>query len=372
MEEAYRPVVWRLPDDFMSYERFLIAVSRLDMSSSPGYPYVKEHSTNRQVMEYDGFKCSDYALARMWTALNAYLDGQTELYLSCFIKSEPHKMAKVEEGRWRLIMASPLHVQICWNMLFMYQNDLEISKCYEIPSQQGIVLPGGGWKVYLKQWKSRGYDTGLDKSAWDWTAPNWLIDLDLDFRRRMGRGSRMDDWWKIARKLYDDMFVSPLILLSSGALYKQIVPGVMKSGCVNTISTNSHMQVMVHILACWEQGVDYEPLPVCCGDDTLQRKAQAVDVGAYEKFGAIVKSASEDMEFVGHDITDAGPVPLYLGKHVVKAMHVPEAYLDDYLDSMCRMYCKSPVYEFWDDLAFDCGVAVYSQEYYRRWYDYEE
>lgn len=372
MEEAYKDVIWTLPDDFLSFDRFMASVRRLDMKSSPGWPYMRESITNGQFLGWNGYSFDPLRLERLWFDVRTYLENPGEIILYCFVKREPHKISKVLDNRWRLIMASPIHVQVVWTMLFGYQNDLEIQKCYHIPSQQGIILPGGGWKMFLEQWKSRGYDTGLDKSAWDWTFPYWLIELDLDFRRRMGRGASMGAWWKIASRLYDEMFVNPYVLLSNGILYQQRVPGVMKSGCVNTISTNSHAQVMVHVLACISEAVSIYPLPVCCGDDTLQRKSQAINLKAYERFGAIVKSASEGMEFVGHEFISCGPVPLYLGKHLVKSFHVDDENLEDYFDSLCRMYCKSDLFEFWARYAMKVGVNVYSREYYNYWYDNED
>lgn len=372
MEEWYREATWVLPDDWNSRDRFESLLHRIDLKSSPGWPYVREASTNGMFLGWDGIKFDPYAVDRLWFEVLRWMEGTDEdLILSCFIKLEPHKPSKVEEGRWRLIMAGPLHVQMVWHMLFSYQNDREIEKCYYIPSQQGIVLPGGGWKTYTELWKSRGYDTGLDKSAWDWTAPIWLIDLDLRFRFRMGRGKNMDAWLKVATRAYDEMFRNPVIMMPNGRCFRQTIPGIMKSGCVNTISSNSHMQVMVHILACIYSGVDVYPFPVCCGDDTLQRKQQAVDLEAYKRFGALVKSASEGLEFVGHEFTSVGPVPLYLEKHLAKCLTVKDSELREYLDAMCRMYCKSNVFDFWSWLAEDLGVAVYSKEYYNFWYDNE-
>lgn len=342
------------------------------MKSSPGWPYLCEATTNGNFLGWNQIDFDPLKIERLWFDVRTYLENPVQITLFCFVKLEPHKISKIRENRWRLIMASPIHVQVVWTMLFGYQNDLEIQQCYHIPSQQGVILPGGGWKLFLEQWRSRGYDTGLDKSAWDWTFPYWLIELDLDFRRRMGRGAKMGSWWEIASKLYNDMFVNPWVLLSNGAFYEQVYPGVMKSGCVNTISSNSHAQVMVHILVAASTGSPMYPLPVCCGDDTLQRKDQATDLEAYERFGAIVKSASEGLEFVGHEFISCGPVPLYLGKHLVKSFHVDDRNVSDYFDSMCRMYCKSPLFDFWSSYARFSGVNVYSREYYNHWYDNEK
>lgn len=369
MEKAYQPVVWNLRDDFLSFENFYFCLRRLENDSSPGYPYMREGKTIGDWLGWDGVWYDEIKIERLWFELNSYLEGG-ELVLRMFIKEEPHKQEKVQQNRWRLIMAAPLPVQMLWHMLFSDQNDLEIEKAYDIPSQQGFVPVRGGWKVFLRQWQERGYDTGLDKKAWDWNVPGWLMDMDLEFRYRLCRGKQKQKWLGIARRLYDDMFVHPKIVISDGRVFQQKYPGIMKSGCVNTISTNSHMQVMVHIGACYLQGVSPYPLPVCCGDDTLQRLDQAVDVETYARFGAVVKSASDGLEFVGHEFTVNGPWPLYFSKHVAKFKTVSDECLADYLDSMARMYCHTPMFEFWSEMAVRLGVSILSQEYYLYWYDY--
>lgn len=373
MEKEYQPAIWQLPDDFDSEEAFHRAVRRLNMSSSPGYPYLTEAPTNGQWLEFDGVECSIIKLKRLWYDVQQVKDGKFEQILRTFVKSEPHKSEKADAGRWRLIMATPLCVQIWWHMLFDYMNDLEIEKAYEIPSQQGIQMVNGGWKLYRQSWLERGLNVGLDKRAWDWTAPEWGIYLELEFRRRMGRGSRMVEWFFFAQQAYDAMFKYPLILLSNGWLFRQTVPGVVKSGGVNTTSTNSHLQVIVHIPACLLQRVSYYPLPVCCGDDTLQQKEQTLDLDAYRRFGVVIKTATEGLEFVGHDFQEQGPVPLYLSKHLKRVGYVSDALLPQYLDSMARLYCHSPLFSFWERLANDLGLQLpLSRNGYLYWYDVGE
>lgn len=372
-EKAYQPVRWELPDDFDQRVAFDRAVRRLNMSSSPGYPYLREATTNSQWLEFNGIECSAIKLDRLWHDVCCVRDGTYEQILRVFVKSEPHKQEKADANRWRLIMATPLCVQVWWHMLFDYMNDLEIEKAYEIPSQQGLVMVSGGWKLYRQQWLERGYNVGLDKRAWDWTVPKWVLDLDLELRRRTGYGSRMDRWYEYASRAYDDMFTNPLILLSNGMLFRQIFPGIVKTGGVNTISTNSHGQVIVHVPACILQQVSCYPLPAACGDDTLQVKEQTADLEAYRSMGVVIKTASEGLEFVGHDFKASGPHPLYFVKHLKRVQFTPDDILPQYLDSMARMYCHTELFEFWQQLALDLGCPLpLSLEAYLYWYDVGE
>lgn len=369
MEDWYSPCRWILPDDWLSRERFELVLKRLDKSSSPGYPYCKEAQTIGDWLGYNGLTFDRNQVEILWMDLQLAIQGESELIQRVFIKMEPHKKAKAQEGRWRLIMAFPLNHQVLWHMLFDYQNDLEIQHATQIPSQQGIWFHGGAWKLHVSRWKQMGYNVGLDKSAWDWTYPKWLLDWDLLFRFNMGRGREMSNWWKLASREWELAFgESAKFITTSGYLLKQNVPGIMKSGSVVTISSNSHAQAMLHALVCLEAGVNVEPYPACCGDDTLQTLDQAL-IDEYQKYGVVVKSASEGLEFMGHEFTSNGPQPLYMEKHLVRYLSIAEEFLHEYLDSMARLYVKTPYFEFWDSLAVAHGMPISSRRQLERWYD---
>ncbi|APG75766.1 hypothetical protein 2 [Hubei sobemo-like virus 48] len=371
MEQAYSPVVWSLPDDFDSRTRFDWAIRRLDMQSSPGMPYMREAPTNGKWLKWDGVEYDAMQANRLWHDVQCVLSDDWEHVIRVFIKQEPHKKHKAREGRWRLIMASSLPVQLVWHMLFSYMNDLEISECYNIPSQHGLILVGGGWKDYLRSWKEEGLSVGLDKSAWDWTAPRWVMDWDLDFRYRMGRGKRMEEWHRLAKLMYHHMFDHPVLQLSDGTLLRQTVPGIMKSGCVNTISTNGHAQVMMHCVVAEDSNVPYEPYPKTCGDDTLEHPMHTQSLEYYGRYGVVVKSVSENMEFVGHEFTDSGPHPLYISKHMKKLQYLADDIIPDFLDAMARMYVHTRYFSIWEDLAIVNGTPLpMSKMAYRYWYDF--
>lgn len=372
MEKAYSRVITDVPDDFDSRDNFIRCLQRIERKSSPGWPYMLRASTNGQWLGWNNLEYDPLRVEELWNDVRMAIDMDEDWYLRCFIKQEPHKKSKVAENRWRLILAGPLHIQLIWHMLFGDFNDKEIECAYHIPSQQGIVLVNGGWRDFYRLWRRRGYDTGLDKTAWDWTTPYFLLEMDLELRTRLMRGKRVGEWRRLAQRMYDGMFKHARIMMSDGTLYEQLYPGIMKSGCVNTISTNSHMQIMVHILYCLEVGIDVYPLPVACGDDTLQRLDQALHLDVYAKFGSIVKSASDGLEFVGHDFLDNGPEPLYLGKHITKFTRVKDEYMAEYLDSMARLYCRRQyMFDFWQAMAKEFGVTLLSRDYYLYWYDHE-
>lgn len=193
----------------------------------------------------------------------------------------------------------------------------------------------------------------------------------INFRKRMGRGRRMGDWWKIAELLYQHMFEDPTLLMTNGLCFRQTIPGIMKSGCVNTISTNSHCQVMIHIAVCLDQGLPIHPLPVCCGDDTLQHINHTVNLDVYEKYGCIIKEVSTTMEFMGRTFGPDGVKPNYLMKHLRKLKYVVDENLPSYLDAMARMYVHTDVYDFWETVSIALEVPLpLSRMAYLFWHDY--
>lgn len=376
-ETKYRPVLWKLPDDFLSYENFEKCVYRLEMTSNPGIPYCWEAPTNKDWLKYNEVKADDIQMYRLWLDVRRVMDGTYDVHYRSFIKMEPHKITKCESKRWRLIVAAPLSVQVAWHMLFDYQNDLEIKESFSIPSQQGITFYGGDWKRYIKLWKEKRLVTALDKAAWDWTAPYWALEMDLELRYRLARGTLKQQWYEIAKRLYDDMFVSPKIVTTDGQIYQQKYPGIMKSGCVNTISTNSHCQVFAHLLVCdalrEEYGPDYEPFPACLGDDTLHadKHTTVEHIQMYKRFGIQVKTVGDQMEFAGHVFADDGPIPTYKHKHLMKLMHEPDKDLPQYINGMMRMYAHHhEMYTFWEDIAMLLGITVeWSRQATLFWYD---
>lgn len=372
MEEWYSPCRWVLPDDWFSFERFERVLKRLDFQSSPGYPYCRTAQTIGAWLGFDGISFDSLRVQELWMDVKQVYSGGGELIQRVFIKQEPHKRAKALEGRWRLIMAFPLNFQVFWHLLFDYQNDLEIRHATSIPSQQGIWLHGGAWKGHLQRWSQMRYDVGLDKSAWDWTYPSWLLEWDLEFRFRMGHGALMHEWFGHAKRQWDLAFgAGARFITTEGFLLEQCVPGIMKSGSVVTISSNSHAQAMLHVLVCLDEGVDPWPYPACCGDDTLQRLDQA-SIEGYRKYGVVVKSASEGLEFMGHEFLKTGPAPLYMEKHFNRFLHIDEEYVAQYLEAMARLYVKTPYFDIWEALSIELGHLLPSKWALLRWYDHSD
>nr|QED21502.1 RNA-dependent RNA polymerase [Mycroft virus] len=377
MEEAYSCTKTKIPEDVFEYSSFMRAVRRLDNSSTPGYPFTKEFPTIGKWLGADEFGgYDDFQLQRLWYMVRMAMDGDMDYLHSCFLKEEPHKMSKVREDRWRLIIAFPLHIQILWHMMFDFINDIEIEKAYEIPSQQGLRLHAGDWKIFLNQWKKKQLVAGADKRAWDTTVLEWEVWWEFEIMCRLVYGTNKLEWMRLARQLYHAAFVNARIMFSNGKIYLQVVGGWMKSGCVRTIHINSHLQIIEAAILAFELGLEITRNDiVSVGDDTLVKKLLAL-VEEYKRLGTIVKSMTWGIEFVGLEFSEMGPQPLYLQKHLYNCMYIKASYGDQlllqYLDSMLRYYAYSNHRFIWRYVACRAGIEhlLYSDEYYLEWYEY--
>lgn len=374
VELAYRGTSWDLPSDFDSRRAFEDALPRLQMKSSPGLPYCFVAPTNGDWLGFDGVNFNPHRVEELWWDVQRVMRGEFDSYWRVFIKWEPHKRTKALSKRWRLILSPALPVQMLWQMLFRFQNDLEIAQAYSIPSQQGFIPYGGGWRDFRSQWLAKSLNYGTDMTAWDWTVPGWLLRDSLEFRKRMCRGSpeARERAFALMDSLYSDAFEHPRLVLSDGRVFRQLYWGVMKSGCLNTISDNGHAGALLHCHYCYDYGIPVAPFPAICGDDKIQTAAQVADCSIYEKYGLVVKSISEDLEFMGHQFDSDGPKPMYVLKHVYNLLHVDPQYLEETLESYMRLYAHSPFFTMWERIARNLGIAhrFLSRSAYLFWYDY--
>lgn len=351
--------------DWQDRSNFDDSLRDLDLTSSPGYPYMKESSTIGKWLGADGLGNFDQAqVERLWFDVQRVMAGQYDHWFRAFIKDEPHKVAKAKQSRWRLIIASSLPVQMVWRMLFRKQNDLLNKMPYEIPSKHGTVFCYGGWRRFVAHMNTHGLDYARDISAWDVNAPGWALKLVGEWRCRWPGVT--SSWIRMQKLLYADAFDNAKIVFSNGRVVQQQFSGFMKSGVFNTIADNSIAMVAMHVLACMRTGTSFGSLAVT-GDDVLQSNYNDQYGESLEQLGCRIKEVMAKREFMGTDWSSGKPQPLYFQKHLYNvAMKGP--VLEEVLDAYCRLYCLAPQYEFWEQLASELQVKVRSRSYYEFWY----
>ncbi|APG75885.1 hypothetical protein 2 [Hubei sobemo-like virus 1] len=251
----------------------------------------------------------DYEDLRAMSASELVEGGYTD-EVRVFVKNELHSRAKVAEGRMRLIMSVSVVDQIVERVLNSAQNQLEISKWETISSKPGMGLDDDSLFSIQEQVHKLGSGVGdpvsSDISGFDWSVPQWALDLDARVRAAL---SGAPTWLRVHEKRAVCLGLSQLVF-SDGVVWDQLEPGIQKSGSYNTSSTNSRIRVMLAWLVARRI-----PQSRYGGRDALEGGGRAMAMGDdaietttcmellkpnYERLGFVLKEVSRDIEFCAY------------------------------------------------------------------------
>lgn len=346
-------------------------MASLDKTSSPGIPYCKQQPTIGKWLKWNGLHADPDQEAILWYDVQRVFKGEFNHEFRMFVKQELHSPAKAEEGRWRLIAASALPVQVVWHMLFDYQNQKFIDTLYETPSFQGFVAPGGGWKKLRRYMKYFQLDYCLDKSSWDIYAPAWVFRMSLQVRKYTCKSygeSHFQEWERMADLMYDDAYNNAVLTFPDGRRFIQQFLGFQKSGVVNTISDNSIHQYCLHVGACLRANEEIGVL-IATGDDTVQKCPRNPDryIAELQNMGCVVKEVVRGYQFMGFDHEFF--YPMYPHKHIANVMHQKESFLAETLGAYLHWYVHHPYYPRWVSLTRKLGLDPGHKFSHQFWLD---
>lgn len=293
-------------------------------------------------------------------------EGSYDHHFKVFIKMEAHTKKKAQAGRWRLIMASSLPVQVAWHMAIGHLENSLLENSARHPSAYGQIYSGGGWRQFLHRVRVKRLNWCIDKSAWDWNSPGWVYQVCRELRKRLTINSN-DEWEKVLDRLYEDAYEKSKVVLVNGDVYQQTTSGLMKSGLVPTISDNSFAQVALHRAAELFLKLDFTNIEAT-GDDTIQeeQKDPAAYLDVLQRLGCVVKEAETGIHFMGFSITSSGIEPMYVGKHVANLKYQVDEYLHQTLEAYCCMYIHDPeMLKFWRRVAMELEIPLASTAYFR-------
>lgn len=349
---------WCIPDDFMTRDHFERVVRSINKKSSPGYPYMLRAPTNHVFFKFDSEGNPDAEVMNyVWDILETRVKTRSPADpIRVFIKSEPHKLKKLEDCKYRLISSVAVVDQILDHMLFDSMNNQLVLNWPRLPSKVGYAHVKGGWRaIPTERW------VATDKSGWDWTVTPWLLELCLKIRAELcdSVGEKFDLWKSLASYRYEQLFVESRLMTSGGLLFKQRVPGVQKSGCVNTIADNSMMQWILHTRCQIELGLPPTDI-YAMGDDVLQTGFPGFR-SYLELMGQFchLKQAALVNEFAGFLFKERYIEPLYKGKHAFNLLHVDPEILDSLALSYCIIYHRSVDRDVVRDLFERMGVWIF-------------
>ena len=212
----------------------------------------------------------------------------------------------------------------------------------------------------------------IDKSAWDWTVNSWHVAVIRLLIPRMIL--RINTEWETIfsnrmRSLFDAGY--PVFKFPCKCEFRQLVTGIMKSGCLGTIGFNSIWQVAGHIAS----GGDPEDVFFSLGDDTAQEDPLVPDY--LEKLrctGAVVKEVDTGypIKFGGHEFNEDVSRPAYAGKHMFNLLHLEEVDAEATLDSYQYLYTMHQEgLDLIQDVVLDLfgPQKVLSKPYLMNWYN---
>lgn len=351
----YESCIWSIPDDFLSRAHYGRVVRELDFTSSPGYPYMLNYPTNRDLFRPDGEGNPDPVREDLvWQMVSTRLEDMGLDPIRLFIKPEPHKNSKLENHRYRLISSVSVVDQIVHAMLFGTLNDIMTEQWPFIPNKSGWSPCYGGYRVIpLSGWMA------TDKSGYDWSVQPWVIEMTYALRKMLCQNLEEHPLWeKHAENAYRQLYANPVFINSHGYLLQQRKPGVQKSGCFNTLSDNCIQQVLMHYRVCDDLRMEPGAM-MCMGDDVYQETPPNKD-RYLEKLGEFcrLKEAAEIPEFAGYRFGYRTVEPLYKGKHAFVLLHLNDKIGQEVLDSYSLMYHESRDRNFIRSLIRKMGYAT--------------
>lgn len=353
MAKRYQPARWVIPEDLCEKTHFLRVVrEKVDPTSSPGYPLCLSHTTNRQLFQFDEFgNFSEERAEMVWSMVRDRLENRYSDPIRLFVKPEPHKRSKLELERYRLISSVSVVDSIIDHMLFSQFNDAITENHSQLSCKVGWSQYGGGWlSVPLD-------GVAMDKSSWDWTVRPWLLELVLDVRRRTCKNLN-PRWEDLARWRYEQLYAAPTFVTSGGLFFRQTRPGIMKSGCVNTISDNSLMQEIIHLRACLTLDCTVGWI-MTMGDDTYQEQPE--DLEAYcdevSKY-CILKQVLHSAEFAGVRVGPGHVEPAYWAKHCYNLLHVSDKFKQEFANGYALFYHHSKFFPLVEKILNQLDVHI--------------
>lgn len=262
------------------------------------------------------------------------------------MKDEPHKLTKLATDRYRLISCLAVEDQIIDRMLFSQWFEGEIANLDRVTSKTGWgPLPGG--YLAIQQVFPESESIAVDKTAWDWTLPDWVVLVYLVLKITQ-TGGLTETFVRIVLARFAEV-VGPLAVLRTpeGRRFRQLFWGFMKSGWLLTLSLNSVGQISQHLLA-WLRlrRDDPPPLVWAMGDDKLMRWLCSLEeleayVRELSQTGCLVKHALRRREFAGFLFEGNRVEPLYAGKHKYIVAMSKEEELPQLLVSYACLYALS-------------------------------
>lgn len=334
---------------------------------SAGRPYQAEGMpTNGDVLKNIGAEGLINLVHERWNE---------KITLKVFPKSEPNKAKKVERRMIRVVTGFPLHKMVKNQAIFRESLETAVQKWKESPIKYAFNPGLPGHIEHLASCFTRCPVEEADKSNWDFHMFGYIFDLckEIHIRLAVQPASMSDkefEEWKIdAAGAYDEVYKNIEYACTNGKVYASPFEGIMKSGWLCTIFTNSLGQVVLHVLTmmrCGQTNADILSSKNCLvagGDDTMNSfaspKLKPKYIEESEKLGFPLEFKSnkgfEGSEFFSNHFKEFrgmwGFEPVRFTKHVEKMGKLKNEHLASALSCAMINYCwKNAEFKFFQKM----------------------
>lgn len=314
--EALRPLVCRM-------------MSLVKREAGPGFPWSTLCKSNGELFDRYSDVIVEAVISRIHNLSTCRdLDDFTRSELikknlmdpvRVFVKNEPHKKAKLEEGRVRLIHSCSIIDKLIEMCLVYNLCKKEIKGWRQIPSKPGIGFTDSMNIDVYEDIIRRGNAAASDVTGWDMSVRRWMLEWDAEFIT-LKCANRTDLW---ARVLFNKRICEARSVwcFSDGILVQTIFEGLQLSGKFNTSMGNSRMRVALATLIGSEWAV-------AMGDDDVEAFVE----GAKEKYamyGFPLKDyvrIRDSFEFCSHVYTKDGAYAVNTEKMLMNMLHIQGDY----------------------------------------------
>lgn len=339
--------------DFDSwFERwFRVALSEIEMTSTPGSCIMSSYgATNGEALGWNGIRFDPSRIRLLKAAVRVrfadLLQGKPSADdIQLFVKQEVHKKSKVAEGRYRLISSVSLVDQMVDRILFGPIQKNMLKTVGETPCMAGWSPLMGGYRLMNGRFTK---PFAVDRRAWDWTVPPWIVDA---WERILIRLCVLPfpGWEGLVRTRFKALFDRAIFRTRDG--FRVRGPGrcVMKSGCYLTILLNSIAQTLMHVAASRRLGWNPRAnVPWSMGDDTIQEEPEDIQayLDALEMLGQKIKEWNRNNDFAGFKYDGEIVEPLYWDKHCYMMHIAPRPIREDLYLAYQMLYALAPVEKF--------------------------
>lgn len=303
--------------------------------SSPGTPYSMSCKSNGELFAQYGDVLVSIVVDRMHKREQTSLENmktKTKMQLVAegycdpvrvFVKSEPHKIAKLKEGRVRLIHSVSIVDKLIEMVLIRHLTKLEIANWLNIPSKPGIGFTPQDNKNLFD--RIMGFGTNMcasDVEGWDWNVDQWQLEDDAEMVIKLC--TNPTEWWKHQIRSCAILEGRSVYQFSDGDLVVNDYLGMVNSGKYKTSSGNSRMRVKLARLV----GARFCE---AAGDDAVEQEVDDA-VSKYARYGFKIKAydrVNDSFEFCSRIYRADKSYPLNLEKIVMNLVHnIPQSPME--------------------------------------------